>query len=453
MEKKTDVKNRPAGFSRVAKIIAIAGSVLCSLLIWLYAIGYDNTLFTEDFKGITVEIRGDAELAERKGYTLAAQQKFSSITITAQGKRSELNALSPEDFTAVVDVSQVDKAGFNDMKIYVDSPNGIEVVWQSSTTARVFVDEFTQINDLLAVTVDTGDKYVMTEGVTFVSAVSNPMYVNVSGPKTVLAELDGVYVNFPLDGHEISNNISGYGAIELRNKNGEVIDNPYVKVSETSAYVVVNVKKQKTVGFVISYSGGLFSAEELNYPVPTPQQIKVSGSPDVINAMSDNIVLTIDESKIEKVQTFEFFINDYLPAGVTNDDSVAKVSITVKVPDLIVRNYNIPASKITVKNLPEDYEYTIKNGIDVTVRAIKDAADNKKDPFKGFTAENITAVLDFDKVKVNDDGSYTANAEIAISGEYAELIVLSKDYPVTFTVNQIINPEFGEPEVPETQLN
>ena len=63
MEKKTDVKNRPAEFSRVAKVIAIAGSVLCSLLIWLYAIGYDNTLFTEDFKGITVEIRGDAELA------------------------------------------------------------------------------------------------------------------------------------------------------------------------------------------------------------------------------------------------------------------------------------------------------------------------------------------------------------------------------------------------------
>ncbi|MBR4950938.1 MAG: hypothetical protein IKU23_01315 [Clostridia bacterium] len=453
MEKKTEVKNRPAEFSRVAKVIAIAGSVLCSLLIWLYAIGYDNTLFTEDFKGITVEIRGDAELAERKGYTLAAQQKFSSITITAQGKRSELNALSPEDFTAVVDVSQVDKAGFNEMKIYVDSPNGIEVIWQSSTTARVFVDEFTQINDLLAVTVDTGNDYVMTEGVTFVSAVSNPMYVNVSGPKTVLAEIAGAYVNFPLNGHEISNTVSGEGKIELRNKNGEVINNPYVTVSEKSAYVVVNVKKQKTVGFVISYSGGLFSAEELNYPVPAPQQIKVSGSPDVINAMPDNIVLTIDESKIEKVQTFEFFINDYLPNGVTVDDPVSKVSVTVKVPDLIVRKYNIPANKITVNNLPENYEFSVKNGIEVTVRAIKDASDNKKDPFKGFGAENISAVLDFDNAKVNDDGSYTVNADISVNGEFGNLIVLSKDYPVTFTANQIIDPNFGEAEISDIELN
>ena len=60
---------------------------------------------------------------------------------------------------------------------------------------------------------------------------------------------------------------------------------------------------------------------------------------------------------------------------------------------------------------------------------------------------------DFDNAKVNDDGSYTVNADISVNGEFGNLIVLSKDYPVTFTANQIIDPNFGEPEISDIELN
>ncbi|MBQ4316840.1 MAG: hypothetical protein IJC20_01195, partial [Clostridia bacterium] len=217
--------------SRTQKAALIVLSFLGAFMLWIYAIGYDSTLFERTFDGVAVVIEGETALAENKGYTLAREQEFSSITVVAKGKRSELNALNSSDFRAVIDVSQSRSAGSQTLNIVVYSPNGIEVVSQSSTTATVYVDEFTQRDEMLSVSVDTGDGYVMSEGISFVNSVANPLSVIVSGPASVLDSVEGAYVKFNLDGYEISDNIYGYGVIELRDKSGKVIDNPYVTVS------------------------------------------------------------------------------------------------------------------------------------------------------------------------------------------------------------------------------
>ncbi len=428
MENNNQSKARPAGFSRAAKIMALVGSFVCSLLIWLYAIGYDSTLFEENFAGVEVTVIGEDELVKNKGYTLAREQYFSSITVTAQGKRSELNALTSDDFRAVVDVSKATKAGEQTIEITVESPNGVEVIWQSCTTASVFVDEFTQKSDLLSVTVDTGDNYVMTEGVTFVSSVANPMSVTVSGPKSVLAEIEGAYVNFNLDGNEISNNISGYGNIELRDANGKVINNPYVTISETNAYVTINVTKQKPVPVRLSFTGGMFGVSDLN-PTVSAQSVLVSGSPDALNSINE-LVIEIDETAIDGTQTFEFPIASMLPAGVTNQSGSSKISVTVKMPELSVRNYTITSDRISVQNLPDGYEYNVKDDLQITVIGARDA-------FENFDSSLMTAVADFNKVTVNLDGSYTADVEINLGGEYIGIYVQSKSYNVTFTATPI----------------
>ena len=409
------------------KAVIFALSFLGAFLLWLYAIGYDSTLFERTFDGVEVVIEGETALAENSGFTLAREQEFSSITVVAKGKRSELNALDSSDFRAVIDVSQAQSAGTQTLNIVVYSPNGIEVVSQSSKTATVYVDEFTQREEMLSVSVETGDGYVMTEGVTFVTAVANPLSVIVSGPASVLDSVEGAYVKFNLDGYEISDDLYGYGAIELRDKNGRVIDNPYVTVSETTAHVAITVTKQKTIPVRVMFTGGVFDTTDVSVEVSLPS-IDVSGSKNALSGL-DELVLKIDETAIDGSQEFEFNVGSLLPSGVTNESGASKITVKVTMPKLTVRSYRIKADKIIIENLPEDKEYIIKNDITVKIYGAREAFDE-------VDFDLITANIDFDRLTVEDDGMYSAKAAVSLGDEYKGIYILNEDYTVEFEITE-----------------
>ncbi len=423
--KQTQKKALNERLSRAARITVFVGSILGALLLWIYAIGYDSTLFESTFDGIAVTIEGEEALASSENFTLAEGQTFSSITIVAKGKRSDLNELKSSDFRAVVDVSQVKGAGNQTLNIVVYSPNGIEIVSQSSKTVNVFVDEFTQKNELLSVNIDTGDKYVMTDGVTFISAVANPLSVSVSGPKSVLDTVEGAYVRFNLDGKTISNDLYGYGVIELRNEKGEVISNPYLSVSETTAYVSISVKKQKTIPIKVAFDGGVFDPDDVTVET-SESAITISGSPDMVDSINE-LVLTIDETVINGSQEFDFYISTMLPKGIQNDSGISKISVKVTLPKLGIRYYSISKDKITVKNLPAGNGYKLNNGIKITVIGLREVLDT-------IDHDLITATLDFEKVTVESNGTYTANAVISLGNEFTGVYVQNLDYTVKFTV-------------------
>ncbi len=422
--KNQDDGKRYAGMSRSAKAVAFVCSLLGAFLLWIYAIGYDSTLFESSFSGVEVEIVGEDTLSADKRFTLAQRTEFAAINIEARGNRRELDKLTAADFKAVVDVSKVQSAGDQTLDITVISPNGIEVIYQSDSTVSVFIDEFTQSNDLLSVKVNTGDKYVMTEGVTFVSAVSNPLTVTVSGAKSILEQVEGAYVNFNLDGHEISKNISGYGEIELRDKNGNVINNPYIKVSDTTAYVSISVVKQKEIPVRVAFVGGVYNVNEIATTVSTPS-VTVSGTPEALDIINE-LVLEIDETTVEGTQVFEFSIGAALPSGVTNESGLSKIAVTVKLPELSVRNYTIKAQNISVENLPENYTYEILEDLKVTLLGPRDA-------FENFNFSLMTATIDFDKYTIESDGSgYTAEATVHFNGEHSGIFVQNKHETVKF---------------------
>ncbi|MBR5858665.1 MAG: hypothetical protein IKZ05_01955 [Clostridia bacterium] len=428
-ESEAKAKQQKQNAPRTSTVIFIVISVIAAFVLWVYAIGYDSTLFERTFDGVSVVIEGESELAASKGYILASEQSFSSITVVAKGKRSELNELSAADFRAVIDVSQAQSAGDQTLNIVVYSPNGVEVVSQSSTTANVFVDEFTQKNELLSVSVDIGNSYVMAEGVTFVSASVNPLSVLVEGPASVIGSIDSACVKFDLENRVISENIYGYGTIELRDANGKVIDNPYVKVSDTVAYVTVAVTKQKTVPVRVQFTGGVFAPSDAAIML-SASTVTVSGSPEALKAI-DELVLNIDETAIDGAQSFEFSISSLLPKGVSNESGSSKINVSVTMPELAVRSYRIKASAISVINLPDDIKFKIKD--DLTVYLV-----GPRDAFDQVERELLTATVDFNRISVEDEG-YSGAAVIDFGGEYEGIYLLNREYTVKFTLEIIKN--------------
>ena len=410
---------------RVKKIFFLLAALIGAIFVWIYAIGYDSTLFERTFNGIPVVIEGENELRDLKGFTLAEGQEFSSITVVAKGKRSELNALTASDFRAVVDISKIENAGDQNISITVYSPNGIEVVSQSSTTVNLFVDEFTQRNELLSVSVDIGNKYIMAEGITFVNATANPLSVLVSGPSSILDTIDTAYVDFNLDGREIKDNIYGYGEIKLRDKYGNDIENGYLTLSETTAYVTVSVTKQKVLPVRVVFTGGVFDPKDVAVTV-SASSVTVSGTPAALESL-DELVLELDETTIDGSKRFDFSVGSMLPQGVTNESGISKINVSVTLPKLAVRAYAIGKDKITVINLPEGSNYKITDKLVVQLIG-------EREVFDGIDRKQLSATVDFNRVTVEDDGSYSASAEISLGGEYIGVYIHNVDYTVNFTV-------------------
>ncbi len=418
--------------SRAAKTVVLIAAVLGALLVWIYAMGFDNTLFERTFNGITVVLEGESKLTEKYGYTLAGGQTFSSITVVAKGKRSELNALSESDFRAVVDVSLLEQPGLQTAGIVVYSPNGIEVVSQSSTTVQIFVDEFTQMT-YVPVEVDLGN-YRMGEGITFASGMANPQFINISGPKTELERISGAYVDFDLSDYELTQSVSGKGRIVLRDEKGNNIENRYITCSETEAYVTVALSKQKTIPVKVKLTGGKFSQEDVTVRL-SATTITVSGTPELVDSM-DEFPLEFDETVFIGESSREYIISALLPEGVVNESGFSKITVDVRLPELSVRRIKISAGDIKLENLPEGMTAEFAGGVTVTLVGPRDA-------FSGFDFSGVSVIADYNDITVNSDGSYTARLRVVTGDESGVIYPLGVEYTAVFTVKDNTAEENG----------
>lgn len=424
----------------IKRILVFCLALIPAFALWIYAIGYDSTLFQSTYNGIAVTVVGEDALREASGLTLAAEQYFSSITVVATGKRSELNMYESSDFTATADVSSVREAGWYSIPIKVSSPNGIEIASQSSAAVEVYIDEFIQRAQMLTVSVDTGTSYVMYDGVVSVSAVANPLMITVSGPKSVLDSVHGAFVKFNLDGVVIDGPIQGYGEIELRDKNGKVITNPYITLSESTAFVSVSVISEKTVPVKVVYTGNVLGADSIG-TVLSHQSIKVKGSPDVLEGFSE-IVIAIDERTIKESTQLDFQINGLLPQGVVNASGVSGITVDVSLPALAVREFVIPSSAVRFINVPEERAAEAILGCEITVIGAADAVDS-------IDIKNIILTVDCSRYTVGYGGVYVAVPDIDIGVDMAGMYILESDYKVNFSLTETVDGDNAQDNTEE----
>ncbi len=413
--------------TRVVKVAGIVGSIFGAFLLWLYVIGYDSSQFQKTFDGVQVVIEGVDELSKTKGFTLQNEEKASYITVVARGKRSVLNELKADDFRAVVDISQTTFAGKQSYNIVVESPNGVEIDSQSSTKWELVVDEFVKRNEPLTVQVDTGnDRPVMADGVFDFDATVNPLTIEIEGPKSMIDDIEGAYVKFFLEDKILSNNLNGWGPIELRDKDGNVINNPYIKLRENTAYVEIKVIKKKTVPVEIVFKGDI----ELN-PVqsanPSVQTVTVIGTPSELDKFN-KYVIEIDETTISGSCELTFPV--VLPEKLKLDTEASPDKITVAVDlreGMSSKRYNISSRDIVVNNLPEGVSCRVKNDVVVTVVGLEESLEN-------INRKLITVCIDYDLSAVvsNGDGTYTAEAIISLGAEYPGVYIKKETHKVDF---------------------
>ncbi len=239
--------------------------------------------------------------------------------------------------------------------------------------------------------------------------------IEISGPESVIDQIEKAVINLDLSSH--TKTLAGEFKYTLCDKQGAPVAVEWVTVNTEKVSLMVKIQKVKELALKLDIvEGGGATLENTTITVDTTK-IQVSGSDTQLEDLDTLPIGTINLSEILKDQTLTFPI--VLPEGVVNQTGVEQVTVTIKLPKLKTKTFQI--TTISAINVPEGLQADIiTKALQVTVRGPSQLIDKIKE-------ENLSAVINLAEAQA---GNVTLKAEIRVTEDFAGVGALD-----TYTVS------------------
>ncbi len=406
-------------------LIAKAVCLVLALILWIYVMEAENPDWEETIEGVPIELINTDDIEIDSGLMIYGGYS-STVDVTLRGKKNLISGLTADDIKATADVSEISEAGEYQLDVSLTVPDDTDIVSRSADTVTVEVDRRERI------TVDIRCRYsglVIEEGFTQGDAELSVSTVTVTGPSRYLAEIDHAEVLVPDLGH-VTGSVTAYGSISLVDKNGGVVSNPYVTMSNSEVRVFLPIYANKEVPLTVEFVNGFYNNENVEISLDR-QTINIRGDAAVINDIDHILVTRIDEKLISDDTSFE--ANLVLPDGVENMDGVTHVNVSIKHKGTEKRSLIIPIDDSCVVN-PQGLAYTLsQDSLMLTLRG---------DPGELYqvSPENITAKIDLSSYSgVLPGQSATVRVPVVLSFPSTETVYEIGVYYVDVTISGAVS--------------
>ncbi|MBO4366305.1 MAG: hypothetical protein J5843_01475 [Clostridia bacterium] len=405
--------------SRAAKILLFIASLFGAFLLWIYAMGYDSEATTQVFTGIPVELTG----TNAGGYTVAETDFSLSIDVTASGTRSELSSVTSADFRAYVDISGVSGAGYNTLPIHVVEPNALNVTHLSTANVTLYIDKFTTKRIPVLVEQVYQSSYTIGETAQSVNQIT------VYGPETLLSNAEA-YALLDL-GTVTDTAATGSGAIRLRDASTKTaISSPYITMDTQTVSVTYTMYASRTLPLRLNLTGGMLTPEDIQYAFGSAS-LTLYGPAALLNSL-ESLAVSVDETSADTASEMTFDKQELLAANgldarVTPEEPDTPVTLTLSIPATRTADVQVPASHITVVNLPNHVSISVQSAL--TVRILGEPA-----AVKGYDSNRMTAKIDYYSLELQpSSGLYLGTATVE-TGDSA-VCVYGGPYTVVISVS------------------
>ena len=206
-------------------------SVIMAFLFWLVIINMIDPTVAKTFRDIPVEILNENVIT-------SANQVFEvesgdTVNVTVKGKRSFVETLSPRDFTAVADLSELSKVNAVSINVQLkkQSNSNVELDW-GSAVLKVQLEQ----RETKKFRVEVTHQGELSENYVLGNIVAQPNIVEVSCGESKFKKIDHVGVVVTLNGE--SEDFEKQYKPVLYNKDGEVLDNENVTFSNDTIRVL-----------------------------------------------------------------------------------------------------------------------------------------------------------------------------------------------------------------------
>ena len=341
--------------NRGLKLIAL----LAAIILWLYVGAQENPLDKHTYYvNLSVE-NIDAD----KAATLPQQ----TVSVTVLGRRDRLNAISAADFSAYVDLSDVE-SGENEVDVEVNLPNEVYLTEVSPRQLKVLVTQ----REGRTMDLDIIRSGTLSSGIEIVDMHMDTQSVFVSGDAQALRQVARVGVEVNLS--EILSDTSVDAEVVCYDYLGNPITAADLTTSPASVKLSIKVnetKITKEVPIQANLTGSLPDGVQLDSVVVSPETIEVSGTPKELASISEiqtepidistitettTITVGLDSKKVDKKQMVTVTLN----AAASTTNTQASTSSFVKVVPIVITGS--AASEVTSDTAFVDVTYHMEEG-------------------------------------------------------------------------------------------
>lgn len=321
-------------------------SVIAAFLFWLVIVNLTDPITSKTFHSIPVTLLNESVIT-------SANQVYEvidgdTVDVTVKGKRSFVQSLKEEDFTATADFTELSKV--NAVRINVklgrESSSDVELDWDNAVLKVALEKRVTQ--KFKVVVEHQGD---LSENFVLGELVAKPNIVEVSCGESKFKKIDHVGVMVSLNGQ--SENFETECSPILYDEDNEPLDDTNVTFSNNSIRVFTEVRATKEVPIFITTRGKVAPGYQLIQMDYKPEKVHVSGPENALSKLETiKIQMNIEGQKkdIEK----EIVLANYIPAGIRLEEDISTISVRCEIEKEGERSFSLTSTDIAVKNLPRN---------------------------------------------------------------------------------------------------
>ena len=276
------------------------------------------------------------------------KDKFIKVKIIADA--SKWKQLSTSSFDAKVDlkdfkqgtysVDVVAKSLIDDVQLITIEPKSILITLEPTISKEVDVKVQT-----------SGEP---KSGYAVVSVTASPKQVKVTGPKSIVDNLDNVMARVEIKQSDTSQTaLAPISILESEKQNAS-----YIKFDPGEVKVVINYGKSamiKPVGIDVNTIGSLPSAYQINSISVDPPFVSLSGDIELLKGISSISTKPINLDGLTKSKAFNATLDIPSKINLVNNDNLVIVNIEIK-PAVLAQSVNLTKTNIKVSG---NREFTI----------------------------------------------------------------------------------------------
>lgn len=408
------------------KILAI----IVSLGLWFVVNNINDPLEKMRFSNIPVEILNEDQITN-SGKVYEIIDNTGVVNVEVRGKRSVLRYITKENIRAVADMKEL--TFMNTVGIEVSSTrNNSELEFTTNIdSVKLSIEDMKRVQMIIN-TSTSGDP---AEGYIVGNVIPSQNIVRLSGPESLISQIDHVDAVASIDGY--SSDINTNVELKLYDAEGKEIKSNSVKMNISTVNVAVTILATKAVPLEYSITDEPEPGYIANGTVMSePQTVVLAGRKSVLDAVTKVTIsdpaLSL-EGKTEDV-TSMINIKKYLPAGTQFADSSfsGNVNVKVEIEPIETKELSIPARNFAVgfgtHEKPENFDAVINEFADKDNARLRVRISGTKAAVDAVNEESVIGVVDMDKV------FDSLGMENWVAGSYAGEIVFDFKLPEEFEV-------------------
>ena len=332
-------------------------SAIFAVVLWTVIVNVYDPTTSYTFSNVSVQLINTESLTDKNySYEIVEGGK---ISVYVSGPKSIVTNIKASDIVATADLSKI--SAFADyVDIHVSVVKDGQVLNNEATPKTSAVRLSIENRDTKTVNVVSEITGSAADGYAVVRRVLNPTSVKVTGPSSVIDNIDHAGISFDVTG--ATADVTGTADIHLYDSDNNEINDSSVELTQTSVGYTAQVVRTKTVSIEVKTSGKPADGYRVSGVTLNRDSVVVYGDTNMLNSL-DKIVIPASNINVDGLtenKVYKFGLSDYIDKSLTILDN-ARIEVTVRIESTGNKTITLNTSDIKVSGLETGMSYSFED--------------------------------------------------------------------------------------------